>query len=102
MYGKPRTDEQKEKSRKKMKGKLVGENNPMYGKPSPFRGRTHSEEVKRILSIKAKKQIKEKGNPMKGRHHTDKTKERIRQAAFLREERKSRNEKFYNSRYRPS
>lgn len=88
MYGKPKSTEQIEKFKKKMKGKMVGKNNPMYGKPSPFRGKTHSEEVRRIISIKVKKQMKGRESPMKGKHHTEESKERMRKAAFLREERK--------------
>ena len=45
-YGKKRSKETIEK--------LSGENNPMYGKVSPFKGKHHTDEAKLILSRKAK------------------------------------------------
>jgi hypothetical protein len=39
---------------KEIVDKFRGENNPMYGKVSPFRGRHHTAEAKLILSRKAK------------------------------------------------
>lgn len=61
-----------------------GENNPMYGKVSSFKGKKHTEEVKKILSEKAKEQFKRQGHPSKGRHLSEETKEKIRKSALLR------------------
>lgn len=54
------------------KGWYQGEKNPFYGK-------THSDEVKKMISEQAKQRTGEK-NPFKGKHHTEETKERNRQA----------------------
>lgn len=54
------------------KGRYKGEKNPFYGK-------THSDEVKIMLSEQAKQRTGEK-NPFKGKHHTEEAKERNRQA----------------------
>lgn len=53
----------------KMSKKMLGSNNPFYGK-------THSEETKKIIGEKNKKMIGEK-NPFYGKTHSEKTKEKI-------------------------
>lgn len=69
-YGKKRTKEQI--------AKLQGKNNPMFGKPSPFRGRHHTEEARRILSEKAKKRLKNKeNNYWYGKHLSEEAKKKI-------------------------
>lgn len=57
-YGKRLSEEEKEKWR--------GKNNPMFGKPSAFRGRKHTEEAKRILSEKALQRYSIEENHMRG------------------------------------
>lgn len=53
-------------------------------KVSSFKGKKHTEEVKKILSEKAKEQFKRQGHPSKGRHLSEETKEKIRKSALLR------------------
>lgn len=50
-YGNKWIDEQKEKARQRMLGKYSGDKNPMFGvtRESPFKGKTHSEETKKLL-----------------------------------------------------
>lgn len=38
----------------KKSARVKGENNPMYGKPSPFRGQTHTPEVRKHISEKTR------------------------------------------------
>ena len=74
-YGKKRTKEQI--------AKLQGKNNPMFGKPSPFRGRHHTEEARRILSEKAKKRLKNKeNNYWYGKRHSSETINKMRQSSL--------------------
>ena len=80
--GKPKTEEHKNKISETLKGKLAGENNPMYGKH-------HSEESKKKIGEKSKgKLISEahkrilskvhKGNKyMLGKKHSEETKKKI-------------------------
>ena len=77
--GIPQSKEQREKHSKVMKGKLVGENNPMYGKTGdkhPAYGHNHTEEAKEKMSESKKQWYKEHEHPSKGKHrvyHTDGT-----------------------------
>lgn len=57
-YGKKLSEEERDRRR--------GKNNPMFGKPSPFRGRKHTEEAKRILSEKLKQRYSIEENRRKG------------------------------------
>lgn len=65
------TDEFKRKISEKMKGKVSGENNPMFG-------RNHTEETKKKQSeLKQGMYVGEK-NPFYGKTHTEETKEKLR------------------------
>ena len=81
--GKPKTEEHKNKISETLKGKLDGENNPMYGKH-------HSEESKKKIGEKSKgrypsaetrKKMSEahkgKPGPNKGKKHSEETKKKI-------------------------
>lgn len=61
----------------------LGNKNPMYGKPFPFRGKTHTEEAISKISTWHKNCI---GNnhPMFGRKHNEITKEKMRLAVIKR------------------
>ena len=80
--GKPKTEEHKNKISETLKGKLAGENNPMYGKhhseatrekiSKAEKGKYVSEETRRKLSEASK------GNKnMLGKHHSEETKKKI-------------------------
>jgi hypothetical protein len=64
---------------------LIGENNPQFGKPSPFKGRKHSEETKQALRAKMignhnqKSRIYKRGedHPFSGKKHSEEAKRRI-------------------------
>lgn len=56
-------DKRKQNMSNKMKGRFIGELNPMFGKISPFKGRSHTEEVKKTLSKKSKIQCQGSNNP---------------------------------------
>lgn len=74
-YGKPMSDEVKEKLSKSLKGKFAGENNPNYGKQM-------SEETKRKISEKAKERYKDKTrHPTYGRHLSDDQKQKLSECA---------------------
>lgn len=45
------TDEVKTKISQSLIGRMVGDKNPMFGKPGPMRGKTHSEDTIRKLSL---------------------------------------------------
>lgn len=85
---------------KQMSERIKGKNNPCYGKPSPFRGRTHTPEIRKQISEKAKgrpspnkgqktppevcAKISERhhdvsgaNNPMYGKQHSELTKQKI-------------------------
>lgn len=65
------TDEFKRKISERMKGKVSGENNPMFG-------RNHTEETKKKQSeLKQGMYVGEK-NPFYGKTHTEETKEKLR------------------------
>lgn len=66
----PHTDEHKAK----IAAALIGEKNPNYGKPSPFKGIPRSEETKRKIG---------KGNS--GKHRTEEMKANLREKALARE-----------------
>lgn len=57
-------------------GSLSGEAHPMYGKPAYNRGKSPSDEVRRKMSISAKKRCK-KGNPRRGIPLSEETKRKI-------------------------
>jgi group I intron endonuclease len=61
--GKKHSEETKKEASKKMKGRYDGELNPFFGKE-------HTEEIKNILSERAKEKVGDK-NPFYGRNHTD-------------------------------
>jgi hypothetical protein len=56
-----------------------GENHPMYGKPSPRRGKHHSEEAKKRMRANHADVSGEK-HPWYGRHHTEESKRKNREA----------------------
>ena len=64
--GRKLSDEAKRKLSDFNKGRLIGEKNPMYGKPSSFKGKQHTEEAKRKMSEEAQ-----------GRKHSEETKQKI-------------------------
>lgn len=86
-----------EEEKIRMSERVLGENNPMFGKYgelNPFYGKTHTEETKRIISEKSKGRIpsdesrkknaastkrrhEENGHPMKGKNHTEEAKKKI-------------------------
>jgi heat shock protein HslJ len=55
-----------------------------FGKDNSFYGKTHSEEVRQLLSQKSKMYMSEHGNPFDGKRHTDKTKEYLSDQMKLR------------------
>ncbi|MCK4826877.1 hypothetical protein KA005_64675 [bacterium] len=55
--GKVLSAETRKKLSEANKGKMVGENNPMYGKPSSFKGKRHTEEAKQKISASAKGRV---------------------------------------------
>lgn len=65
------TQETKEKISKNRKGKLTGEDNPMYGV-------IMSEESRRKMSEAKKGLYNGKNHPFYGKHHTEETKQKIR------------------------
>ena len=70
-YGKKHTQEFKEQSSVRMKGRYVGENNPFYGKK-------HTDETReKIKKSHANRDTSGKNNPFYGQHHTKETKERL-------------------------
>ena len=81
------TKETKEKISEKMKGKMGGKNNPMYGKHNSeeakkkisekLKGIRRSEETKKKLSEKMKGKMVGKNNPMYGKHHSEETKQKM-------------------------
>jgi len=85
-YEKPVPQEVRDKISKSLKGKMAGENNPMYGKcgkDSPVYGRKHTEEEKRKMSISITKShefrdLTGENNPMFGIPRDEETKEKIR------------------------
>lgn len=109
MYGKHHSEETKRKMSERMRGK----NNPMYGVVSPNRGKKMSEEQKKKISIALKGNVLLKnrkilrgvehpaygkhlseavkikiGNGNRGKKVSEETREKMRKAALLREERK--------------
>lgn len=54
----------------KVKGKLKGEKNPMYGK-------THTKDVRSRIGAATKNRLQTEGHPMKGKNHTEETKRKI-------------------------
>lgn len=92
-----KTEEEMQEIRKKcsnaMKGKLVGEKNPMYGKVwneeerrkhselmsgenNPFYGKVHSEETKQKISEAKKGRFTGESNPFYGKTHTEEFRKR--------------------------
>lgn len=67
-----RTKEWKER----LSTSLSGENNPMYGKPGAFSGKTHTEETR----IRISKGQYGDNNHNYGKHHTEETKQKIGQS----------------------
>ena len=68
--GIPRKEETKESISNTLTGKMVGENNPMFG-------RKQSDEMKRSVSKKAIARHAEKGHPWKGRNHSEESKQKM-------------------------
>lgn len=64
------SNEVKQKISSSLKGKMSGENNPMFGK-------THSEEVKQKISLENKVKLKGENNPMFGKKLSDEHKQKI-------------------------
>jgi len=64
---------------------LFGKDNPQFGKPSPFKGRKHSDEAKRILSEKMRGNKNQKNRVYKtgaehsfsGKRHTEEARRKI-------------------------
>lgn len=64
-------------TKRKMSIAQSGKNNPMYGKPSPNKGKHFSLETKQKMSVARKgKQVGE-NHPMYGKHHSKETKQKI-------------------------
>lgn len=85
MYGKHLNNETKQKISETLKGKMSGENNPMYGvhrygENAPMYKKHHSEDTKRKLSENHKGLMTGDKNPFYGKRHTEETKEKLRQA----------------------
>lgn len=80
---------------KRLKGRFVGENNPMFGKcgeESPVWGKKHTkktiEQIRQsvkefYLTLDGEKNKKEKSERMKGKHLSEETKEKIRKTKKL-------------------
>jgi len=70
-----RTDEQKQESSSRMKGKYSGEKNPMYGTISPMRGRcgelhhNHGKSMSEEQKQKISSALSGENNPMWGKHY---------------------------------
>jgi hypothetical protein len=77
--GRTLSKEHKEKIRKSK----IGKNNPMYGKPSPFRGKHHTDENNLKNSLWHKNCVG-KRHPMFGRHHGKETIQKMRIATSKR------------------
>lgn len=92
--GKVRSDETKKKISEATKGKREGENNPMYGKPGGFKGKTHTEEElkkmseamkgrkftedhRRKLSEARKGKYSGENSPMYGKHHNEESRKKM-------------------------
>lgn len=90
--------------RSKMSQRMKGKNNPQYGKVSPFRGRTHSQESRSAIKAKAigrtphnkgqkmdttfcakisaaHHDVQGSNNPMWGKQHSEETKRKISEKA---------------------
>lgn len=81
MYGKKHTEESIQKMSEALKGKMVGEKNPMYGKygeQNPMWGRTHSEHTKNKQSIIKKGKYDGDKNPFASKRHSKETKQKLR------------------------
>ena len=63
-------------TRKKMSEANKGENNPMFGKPSTFKGKHHSAETRKKMS----EARKGKNHPFFGKHHSEKTRRKMSKA----------------------
>lgn len=83
--------------RQKMSQRQSGENNPMYGKPSPMKGKRHSPETLKKMSDAAKgkkhtaetrRKISEIQKGKKRRPHSPETRQKMSEAAKRREHRK--------------
>lgn len=61
--GKHLSEEHKMKLSNAHKGKMIGSDNPRYGKKLP-------EEQKQLMQDRLKERLKTTGHPMKGKHHT--------------------------------
>ena len=86
-----RDEEYRNKQSKSHKGKIVGENNPMYGSKrfgdkNPFFGRKHSPEtIAKIRQKRAEQTISEEtrkrmSETHKGRKHSEETKQKMRES----------------------
>lgn len=86
-----------------MRERNTGKNNPMYGKLSPFRGKTHSEETRRKIKEKRAKQIyteetklkiseshKGEKNHFYGKNHSEESLIKMRKPKNLSEEQRKK------------
>lgn len=64
--------------RKQLSASMKGENNPMFGKPAPNRGVTHSEETRRKLSEANKRHFATNPGTLLGVPMRESTKEKLR------------------------
>ncbi|GEM_PF-2593277 len=77
------TPKQLQKISQSLKGKMIGEKNPRYGKIGTFKGKKHTDETKRKLSLKhsGKKLSEEHKEKIRvtstGRKHTAESKEKM-------------------------
>jgi group I intron endonuclease len=105
------TDETKKKMSESHMGKGLGEDNPMYGKPSWNKGKKMSPESRkklsesckgRVLSEETKKKISGKlkgsNNSFYGKTHTEETKKRLRELKLGSKHTKETKEKMCKSR----
>lgn len=97
MTGKQHSEEAKKKMSKSHKGKLCGEDNPMFGKPGHMKGKHHTEETKQKISQSRTGKCVGKDNPLygttrpqsvkdaiskanKGKKHSEETKRKVSEA----------------------
>jgi len=78
------TSHQYESIRKVIANTIKGKNNPMHthsidfsGKKNPFYGKTHTEEVRKVISEKNKEHCRIHGNSFLGKSHSVETKEQM-------------------------